>query len=258
MTGVSVYTEDHKSRNTFLSFFLMIWGVIYFSVAVRDAKESTTHELYAAAGFFVMLGAFMSLILFSIDHYDRLPKLCTIFILCIGFILVITAGGYHTDKTCNNQTDCGCKVFGEIALIPAIICLIIAIDLYTKFLNDRRIRMIVFSSILMINGILVCVYYFKQDQSKLSDEEKCTEGGFLLITVAAGLVFLVNGIFQKTDIALFNAFMAFAMFIGIFLVLVSDQIAQSTFLVWYILLFCLVFIVTSEAQSGGTIRVRRR
>ena len=257
MATFTVFTEDYRSRNKFLSLFLLLWGVICFAVSVRNAKDNTQVELMAASSFFIMLGSFMSLILLSMDHHDKLARAVTIFILVIGSFLLIATGGYITDKSGDGSTQFGCLIFSQIILIPSLITLIVAGDLWNQFCDDRRIRIISYTLVLLIVGILACVAYFKADQDNLSDEEKCTEAGYLLITAGAGLLFLVLGIAQKTDIAMFNAFIAFIMFLGNFLLLVNPNVEYSLVVVELVLLFCLIFLVTADAQAGGTIRVRR-
>ena len=257
MATFSVFTEDYRSRNRFLSLFLLLWSVISFAVTVRDAKGNTQVELIAASSFFIMLGSFMTLILLSMDNFDRLARMVTICFLAIGSLLYIATGGYITDKSGNGSTDFGCYIFGEMILIPSLVSLIIAADMYNQFADDRRVRIVCYSFVLILSGILACVYYFRQDQSALTDESKCTEAGFLLITAGSGLIFLVIGIIQKTDIAMLNAFVAFIMYLGNFLLLVNPNIKESVNVVWVVLTFSVVFLVTSDAQAGGTIRVRR-
>ena len=167
-------------------------------------------------------------------------------------MLYIATGGYMTDESGDGSTEFGCYVFGEIILIPALVALIVAGDLWNQFCDDRRIRIITYTLVLILAGILSCVYYFKQDQDQLSDENKCAEAGYLLITSGAGLIFLVLGITQKTDIAMFNAFVAFIMYLGNFLLLVNPNIEYSLNVVQLVLIFCIIFLVTSDAQAGGT------
>lgn len=258
MATFTVITGNYRSRNKFLSLFLLLWSVITFAVTVHYAKNSTELGLEAASSFFIMLGSFMTLILLSMDEFDKYAKYCTIFILAVGSLLWIATGGYLTDHLGHGSSDFGCYVFGEMILIPSLLSLIIAADLYNQFLDDIRIRVVCYSFTLILSSILACVFYFRQDQDKLTDEHKCTEAGFLLILIGASLIFLVIGVMQKVDIAMVNAFTAFIMYLGNFLLLVNPLIKDSNVVVRLVLTFSVIFLVTSDAQAGGTIKVRVR
>ena len=70
MATFTVFTENFRSRNRFLSLFLLLWSVINFAVTVRDAKGNTQIELWSAAGFFVMLGALVDVKNILDDTFD--------------------------------------------------------------------------------------------------------------------------------------------------------------------------------------------
>eukprot|EP01083_Nonionella_stella_P056756 149292_1 len=114
MAGITVYTEDYRSRNRyrFLSFFLMLWGLINFACRVRDATDSVHSELWAASAFVLMLGAFMTLIVLSMDRVDKWVKYATMFMLIIGGILFMVTGGVVVDEVCADSSACCCLVYG--------------------------------------------------------------------------------------------------------------------------------------------------
>lgn len=220
-------------------------------------NERSSDEMWCVAGFFVMLAAFLNIVLLSMESYDKIAKIITIIMLVIGFLFTIVAGGVDVDENCNDSTNCGLLIFGNWVLLPAFLCLILAIDLFNQFANSARIRIIVFSVIMFLVSTLICAAMFDQDQDHLTDEQKCYEVGMLLICISSLIILIVHGAIGKTSIAILNAFVAFLLWIGAFLLLVSDSICQALFVVWYMNVLSVIYLLSSEAQSGGTIRLRR-
>lgn len=93
-----IEVDDFMSRNRFSSFILFVFGLIQFVSIVRSAKGHTDQELWSAAAFFTMIGAFMSLLLIHVGNYDKFSMYVTMFILLIGMILYIATGSYWCDE----------------------------------------------------------------------------------------------------------------------------------------------------------------
>ena len=267
MSNYLVDSNDFKSRNQFLAFVLFIFGLIQFAAIVRSAEDITFIELFSSAAFFTTLGAFMTLYLLQVDTFDhilaqragQISIFITCFILYVGMFMYMTAGAYYARKSnlCDSNTGCSAKVFGETALIAAYANLMIGLDLYNQMFDKRRIRIVAYSFIILVSCVLMIIYFGKEGSDALSHSEKSAAAGFAMVMVATLFSFLLVGILNQTEIAVFNWLVSFACYIGTLLILAFPDILTSVIVVWWLLFAAIVYLHTVDLQAGGTIKVRR-
>ena len=250
---MSAHITKFKSRNRFLAGFLLLWSVIHFACLVRTAKDELHKELWVSSAFFLGLGSAMTMVFVSMNEVDDFVKFCTMFTLLVGCVLLIATGGIMSRDLCD-EADCGVKIFGQQIFVPTLTALIMMMDLHTHFADSARIRITTFSAMIMLCSVLVCGHYYHQPQADLCEEEKFVEAGFLLIVIASAAIMFVIGIANQTNIAVFNGASTFIMYVGLLMLMVSDDMCNSTFAGWYALFCALAFVVVSDAQAGGTIK----
>ena len=108
MGRLTVYTESCASRNRFLSMMLLIWGIIGFSCKLDECKDDNfVHpELWATSTFIIGFTAFGTLVMLSMNSFEKVFKLVLMVLWFIGGLLHLVAGGMLIDET-NCEAGCG-------------------------------------------------------------------------------------------------------------------------------------------------------
>ena len=247
---IVVHPDSSTKRNRILCAMLMLFGLIQFSCTVRHASGDTKYELWASASFFTMVGACIALVLTTIGNDNKYAKLAAALILFIACVLCIATGGYWTKNECDDKAHCGAQIFGKEFILPAMVIIVVAVDLYISWMTMRRVRIIVLSVIVFTTSILMCAYYYDTSISDLSSADKVSASGHTVLMAGSAFTFLVHGVFGCKSVKAFNIGSACILYFGLGLLLSDDDVCSSNTLVWWFLLSSVVFLIVADVQDG--------
>lgn len=123
--------------------------------------------------------------------------------------------------------------------------------------QNRRLRVLANSFIVLLTSILFIIYFNKTGPTSLSRSNKAALAGHSALFTASLLSLVVVGFANQTGIAVFNAFISFVYYVGALLILAYADIITSSIVVWWFLLASIIYVNCADLQSGGTIKVRR-
>ena len=244
-----VETGDWAARNRFLSFALTIFGVVNFACWVHrtNGKDDTDyHEVFCAAVFFCMLGGALTIFLTSMSSFEDWQKLCVMFILFIAGVLLIAAFAIYVDDFLHGKMKHGGYGLMGTMLMPCFLTWLIAFDLHAQKLDESRWRIIAYGFTVMICTLLLLIHH--------SDHgSKAVFVGYILVFLVSLLVMIVHGVMEQGGVAAFNTICALTIYIGLALMLLSDGVCSSGWIVWWLLLFAVSYVLAQDAQEGGSL-----
>ena len=241
-------TDDFRNRNSFLAALVFLWSLFNFTVYIRTNHEADI--LWACCTLIAGLGALMTMILLSRKEMNYQSVLSAIFVLLLAFFSLMAAGTFWVETKCDDSMSCGSLWFAQGVLMPSFCVLIIAMDLLKGYFENIRMRLLAYSGAIIISGTTYCISYFGQDQDTMAYSDKCTEAGFCMLTGAALYVFVVHGMFEYYKSKMINYFVSWWSIVALFFLLTSDEITNSTFAAWYLIICYFLLVINMDVHYG--------